>query len=146
MDTDFKISKLALCGISPLLTDMKILFLLSLDQKNISFAPKRKIEDKEPFNSLNRNFFEIFPKLKSLKISEKEGCNHLDFYSTFKKKIIVKKKEKQYKPLKTINYARKHRFTDYADIENFLFFIASFCLCRSGFFFYFFYFCFFFSR
>lgn len=121
MDTDFKISKLALCGISPLLTDMKILFLLSLDQKNISFAPKRKIEDKEPFNSLNRNFFEIFPKLKSLKISEKEGCNHLDFYSTFKKKIIVKKKEKQYKPLKTINYARKHRFTDYADIENFLF-------------------------
>lgn len=121
METDFKVSKLALCGIFPLLTDMKIIFLPFLDQNNLSFTSKIKNETMKLFDFLNGTFFEIFPKLKSLRILEKEDNGYSATDNRFKKKIANKKKEKQQKLLKPINYARKYRFTDYADIENFLF-------------------------
>ena len=112
VENGFKICKLVFCGIYPLMKDLKIPFLLSIDSKNFSFEQNLTTKKIKKFNFKETKFVELFKKIK---ISE----NKID--EKLRKSIVytVKKPNKKNYFLPD-NIHRKYRFTDYAGIEEFL--------------------------
>ena len=112
VENGFKICKLVFCGIYPLIKDLKIPFLLTMDSKNFSFEQNLTTKKIKKFNFKETKFVEFFKKIK---ISE----NKID--EKLRKSILytVKKPNKKNYFLPD-NIHRKYRFTDYAGIEEFL--------------------------